>query len=567
MKRLAVALIGALFAVSPFAIAHANFVTFESGHTRPLALSSSGDYLFAVNTPDNRLEVFRVTAGGLEFVSDVRVGLEPVAVAVRGSEVYVVNHLSDSVSCVDATDPASPVVKETLLVGDEPRDVVVGGPNGDRIFVTTAHRGQNNPSDPQLQQEGVDRADVWVYDAADLASPLTILTLFCDTPRALAVTPDGNTVYAAAFHSGNQTTTLSQLAVSDSGATNSLIDDDFDAPGIPEPTANKQGIEGPGVGLIVKRDEKGAWRDEEGTDWTPRLRFDLPDYDVFSIDASQTPPIVSDRVSGVGTILFNLAVHPTNGKVYCSNLESRNHVRFEPEVNGHIAESRVSIIDGDDVSSVHINPHIDYSTPSGSADEIAQSLAFPTDMVFTADGSKLFVAAFGSKKVGVLDADGQVLQQIDVGGGPSGVALDSEESRLFVMNRFDHSISIVDVESGAQTGVVPLRYNPEPGEVLVEIQAKIGINLVDHAILPDSLRVCRLLPASDSPLVVYPCPGQRWEDSLFSVHALVREHLPATGALLFRGFDLLGEGPFQRFAESFGDPLLSYEFGSTPRSQ
>ncbi len=37
--------------------------------------------------------------------------------------------------------------------------------------------------------------------------------------------------------------------------------------------------------------------------------------------------------------------------------------------------------------------------------------------------------------------------------------------------------------------------------------------------------------------------------------------------MLFRGFELLGEAPFQRFAESFGDPLLSYEFGSTPRSQ
>ena len=32
------------------------------------------------------------------------------------------------------------------------------------------------------------------------------MTLFTDTPRALAATPDGALVYAAGFHTGNQTT-------------------------------------------------------------------------------------------------------------------------------------------------------------------------------------------------------------------------------------------------------------------------------------------------------------------------------------------------------------------------
>ena len=63
--------------------------------------------------------------------------------------------------------------------------------------------------DPQLTTPGVGRADVWVFDADNLGAtlggtPLTIVTLFTDTPRALAVTPDGTTVYAAGFHSGNQ---------------------------------------------------------------------------------------------------------------------------------------------------------------------------------------------------------------------------------------------------------------------------------------------------------------------------------------------------------------------------
>ena len=72
------------------------------------------------------------------------------------------------------------------------------------------------------RHRGVGRADVWVFDAANLGTtlggtPLTILTLFGDTPRALAVSPDGSTVYAAVFHSGNQTTALSEGVVCDDG--------------------------------------------------------------------------------------------------------------------------------------------------------------------------------------------------------------------------------------------------------------------------------------------------------------------------------------------------------------
>jgi DNA-binding beta-propeller fold protein YncE len=81
------------------------FTLFESGQVRPLALAPDGHWLFAVNTPDNRLEVFHITGHGLAHRTSVPVGLEPVAVAARSAtEVWVVNHLSDSVSVV-ALDP------------------------------------------------------------------------------------------------------------------------------------------------------------------------------------------------------------------------------------------------------------------------------------------------------------------------------------------------------------------------------------------------------------------------------------------------------------------------------
>ncbi|MFP6627973.1 MAG: hypothetical protein VCC67_02930, partial [Myxococcota bacterium] len=212
----------ALLLSSSLGNAQSSFVAFESGHVRPITLSPDGSHLFAVNTADNSLEIFDVGAGGLTFAISVPVGMEPVAVAARNNdEVWVVNHLSDSISIVDLSGSV-PIVTRTLLVGDEPRDIVFAGPGGNRAFITTAHRGQHrthasisgvfgggNPADPRFATPGIDRADVWVFDGTNLGNtiggtPIDVLTFFSDTPRALAT--DGTTVYVAAFMSGNQTT-------------------------------------------------------------------------------------------------------------------------------------------------------------------------------------------------------------------------------------------------------------------------------------------------------------------------------------------------------------------------
>ncbi|MBC7974017.1 MAG: beta-propeller fold lactonase family protein, partial [Myxococcales bacterium] len=130
----------------------APFTVFETGQVRPLALSLDQRHLFAVNTPDHRLEVFRVGSRKLTHLVSIPVGLEPVAVAVRSDrEVWVVNHLSDSVSIVELeSGNRRGHVARTLLVGDEPRDIVFAGPGRQRAFITAAHRGQNVPFDPQL---------------------------------------------------------------------------------------------------------------------------------------------------------------------------------------------------------------------------------------------------------------------------------------------------------------------------------------------------------------------------------------------------------------------------------
>ncbi|HET9990989.1 MAG TPA: YncE family protein, partial [Kofleriaceae bacterium] len=226
------------------------YTLFESLQVRPLAISPNGKLLFAANTPDNRLEIFRINNGSLTPVGSISVGLEPVAVAARtNDEVWVVNHLSDSISIVKLDSAFVATVSRTLLVGDEPRDIVFAGSNKSRAFVTTAHRGQNTGDAYDLQTPGVGRADVWVFDANNLGAAaggtrLAKLSFFADTPRALAVSKDGSRVYAAAFQSGNQTTTVSPYAV-----------ETMYPHGMPGPaTINLGGhvIPQPPTGLIVK---------------------------------------------------------------------------------------------------------------------------------------------------------------------------------------------------------------------------------------------------------------------------------------------------------------------------
>jgi hypothetical protein len=67
--------------VSPTALSAPSFITFESGHVRPLALSADGSKLYAVNTPNNTLVIYNITPYGISKHAEVSVGLEPVAVA------------------------------------------------------------------------------------------------------------------------------------------------------------------------------------------------------------------------------------------------------------------------------------------------------------------------------------------------------------------------------------------------------------------------------------------------------------------------------------------------------
>jgi DNA-binding beta-propeller fold protein YncE len=489
-------MVAAAAMLSATAGASSPFTEFESGQVRPLAMSPDGTKLFAVNTPDNRVEVYKVKSKDLTWLYSVPVGLEPVALAARtNTEVWVVNHLSDSISIVDLSVANAPRVIRTLLVGDEPRDIVFAGPGRTRAFITTAHRGQNSPIDPQINTPGVGRADVWVFDATNLGSslggtPLNIVTLFSDTPRSLAVTPDGNTVYAAGFLSGNQTSIVGELQYPDF-----VPGTDPPYPLRVPPLDDSSHEQQPKVGIMVKyklgTDNQFHWIDTVGNIWDWYFMFRLPDKDVFAIDATGNPPMQKPDPNGffahVGTVLYNMAVNPVSGKVYVSNTDARNDHRFEGSgvyasqfgfdtVRGHNSENRITVIDpvSGSVTPRHLNKHINYAACcSDNPSENAKSLAIPTGMTVSSDGQTLYVAALGSSKVGIFnttqlendtftpDTNNQVAL---TGGGPTGLLLDEAHGQLFVLTRFDNSVKLVDTSTRQQVKSFTM-YNPEPALV------------------------------------------------------------------------------------------------------
>jgi YVTN family beta-propeller protein len=543
-------LLALAFTVAAAAVSAADaqsYTLFESGHVRPMAMSPDGFWLYVCNTPDGILEVNVLGTKGGQKIYSVPVGLEPVAVAARtNTEVWVVNHLSDSVSIVDTSlDP--PRVVRTLHVGDEPRDIVFAS---GKAFITTAHRGQNTPwQDGDYETPGIGRADVWVFDASNPGAgmggtPLTVINLFGDRPRALAASPDGTRVYAAVFRSGNQTVAVGEALVCD-GAGPCLIESNVYPAGRPDPETNFQGgacnnqSSNPGAsctsdldcpngacvgngksresGIIVGFDQgSGLWRDELGNNWTPAIPFDLPDYDVFEIDAAAATPVqlgtlagsIIEGVPGVGTILFNMIVNPVNGDVYVTNTDANNRVRFEglgdyegfigpkssgdpASVRGELARARVTVLDASGDSMVtphtefsvipqHLNPHITYGVIPVAPGVKDRSIATPMEMAITSDGATLYVAGFGSNGVHIYDTTElkngtfvpdtadiiplPVSGPLGITGGASGLVLDEARGRLYVTSRTTNETYMFNTATKALIKTLS-PYNPEPPEV------------------------------------------------------------------------------------------------------
>jgi YVTN family beta-propeller protein len=471
---------------------------FESVPSRPLAVSANGSLLFVLNAPADCLEIFTLRDQRLTLLSTVSVGVDPVAVAQRtDTELWVVNHISDSISIVDIG--GRPRVTQTLQVGDAPWDVVFGD-NGDgkagtnrknRAFISAAFRGQNHhqfqtryllqnrlDTAEGMPGEQIGRADLWVFDVAEGGgkSLAGIVNLFTDSIRSLAVSPDGRRVFATAFKSGNRTAVVP-------ARFDDLIGEKWSSEGVgnPEPM------------LIVQQTLDKQWHDLLGRDWTPRLNFSIADNDVFVIAADSklqlgTPDsprfnrhAITAAVKDVGTILFNSAYDATQDRLIVSALDSNNLQPMTDRLKNRFVSNLLTVVDlAGDTPRVHKlrldDPLFNQVKPAG--------MALPGALQVDAAGGEIVLASLGGNKLSRLtlrqSGDGALLptvvQQQFLGksadyteapvGGPIGVLALRDQQLLIVQTLFDNKLLMFDTSSETlqKTDEYAL-FNPEKPQI------------------------------------------------------------------------------------------------------
>ncbi|MDY7233193.1 beta-propeller fold lactonase family protein [Hyalangium rubrum] len=446
-----------------------SFVNWENPHVHPLELTPDGTRLLAVNTADNRLLVFDLTnlSQGPRLVASIPVGLEPVSVRARSNtEAWVVNHISDSVSIVNL---ATLNVVATIPTDDEPADVVFAG-SPRKAFITCS---QVNT--------------VLVVNPAWPLAPAQRVKLLGEDPRALAVSPDGAKVYAAIFESGNGSTVLGGgNLLTNRFPPNAVSDPSGPYGGInPPPNAGsgfyppiRPGLTAPPpVPLIVKKNAQGRWMDDNAHDWTAlvsganagasgrRVGWDLPDRDLAIIDAAT---LSVSYARGLMNLNMALAVHPS-GVVTVVGTDATNEVRFEPNVNGRFLRVRLAAVHPAAPSVVgrwDLNPHLNYGTPTVVQSERDKSIGDPRAIAWNAAGTRGFVAGMGSNNVVVVSDTGQRVGRVEVGEGPTGLAVDEARGRLYVLNRFAASVSVVGLNDYQEKARVPF-FDPTPTVIKV----------------------------------------------------------------------------------------------------
>jgi YVTN family beta-propeller protein len=488
-SRLAAVL--ALIATSAMASAQ-SFVNWENPPLHAVDLSPDLSTLAAVNLPDNRVELFDLSTGTPVSVGAVQVGLDPVSVRFRtDGELWVVNHISDSVSVVDVLTAR---VVATLQTQDEPYDVVFAG-SPERALVSCSQANA-----------------VLVFDTATRALVNTI-AMNIEEPRALAVSPDGTSVYVAVFRSSNATTLISggdrrnlipNVAGGNAAGPLTGVQPFTGGPyGGTNPPPNTGGpttepptlasfvppikpefLPGganpaPPVGLIVRKNAAGLWLDDNGGDWTQFITgseanetlrvvgWDMPDRDVAVIDVPTLT--VTGYARGLMNAVMALAVNPGSGEVTAVGTDGTNEVRFEPNLTGTFLRVNMGIVDPANPGSpsvVDLNAgHLDYSTGSVTQNERDQSLGDPRGIVWNASGTRGYVTGMGSNNLIVVDAGGGRLGRVELGQGPVGLACDDTRQQLYVLDRFAATISVVStVVPEAVVATVPL-FDPTPAAV------------------------------------------------------------------------------------------------------
>ena len=393
--------------------------TFSSPHASPIAVH--GGSVFVVNTPADTVDV--IDSKTRKIKERIHVGVDPVSIAVRpdGKEVWVSNHVSDSVSVID-TVTDSPTYLQVIATIQHFDPISKATTFDEPIGIAFA---DNNKAYVALSSEN----QIAVINVAN-REVTKRLRIPAQDPRSIAV-HDGR-LFVIPFESNNKT----QL----SGGKKDEIDNDlvtFDAWAHSIHVNNVLSLGH--VTDIVKHPE-------------------VPDRDLFVFD-TKTDKLV-ETVDTLGTLLYGLTVD-SKGSVFIAQADARN------DANGRAGTKKHGIKEMENRAFLNQITKVRFKNGSAQKPEFlnleplppkhpekGQALATPYAIKVSGDDSTLVASAAGSDKLFTVDTEsGQVLGQVGVGAVPRGIALENTESgkpsKAWVYNAVANTVSQIDLSDAA----------------------------------------------------------------------------------------------------------------------
>ena len=419
--------------------------TFASPHSNPIVLREG--LVYAANTPADTVDV--IDAETAAVVLRINVGIDPVSLAVRpdGKEIWVSNHISDTISVVD-TDPESLFYHQVIatIQDVDPNSLQTNfdEPVGIAFADSTKAYVALGPSNR-----------IAVVDV-ESRSVINHLSINAQDPRAIAVR-DG-LLYVVAFESGNRSQlsgcypddidgdTCTYDAVQETHTTNNVLSLNYDAD-------------------IVKNPK-------------------VPDRDLFIFDTSSDELLA--EVEGVGTLLYGLAID-SKGNVYVAQADARNVDNGRAGTQGHgMAEmdnrAFLNQVTKVDCSSIPCETPTFFDLEPLPPDHpaVGMALATPFAVQISNDDSTLIATAAGSDIVFVMDASsGSVIGRVEVEEVPRGLVLvsnsDDSLSHAWVHNVVANSVSKIDLSTMSAPEVTETIILVDPTPDLVK-QGRMAFN-------------------------------------------------------------------------------------------
>jgi len=391
------------------------YPSFLSPHARPILVHENR--IFVVNTPSDTVDV--IDAKSRKITRRIDVGIDPVSLAVRpdGRELWVANHVSDSVSVIDINPKSRTYLRVVDTVQDfdlrakatrfdEP--VGIAFASNEKAYVALS--SENKIAIVDVRSRKVRRH----------------LNITAQDPRAIVVR--NGKLYVIPFESNNKTQLSGGYKIDGKLVTFNAHEHSI---------ANNNVLSLGHKTDIVKH---------------PRV----PDRDLYVFD-TKTDRLIK-TVSTLGTLLYGLAVD-SEGTVYIAQTDARNEVNGRSGTKKHGLKelenraflnqvTRVSFKGNDAQKPKFIN--LEPLPPKHPKPE--EALATPFAIQVSEDDSTLFATSAGSDKLFTLDAStGEILGRVSVGAVPRGIALDGNQA--WILNAVANTITVVDVKDPSKLKV------------------------------------------------------------------------------------------------------------------